>query len=202
MTRNICGWSTLCALLLVILSSCSGGSKSEKEMTIGDGPLASLAEKYVQMAVNDDEYDIASQKLNKESDRPALEKLMAEKNERQAQLEASAKTIAASLENFRMNCAVSPATGLENVECHISSVSAGYHSAAITFVFTAKQPITESYGCLFENAKGETVRQQKTIINSEGESSIIYRFSTKDNAETALITSEIASVRLVTDAEY
>lgn len=192
---------SLSAILLVFLGSCSGGSDTGKEMIIGDGPLARLAENYVQMAVNDEAFDTAAEKLNKESDKPEIEKLVAEKNEKQAKLEDSAKSIAASLENLQMKCEASEATGLENVECHISSVKVGYHSATVTFVFSAKEPITESYICLLENSKGEVVRKLRTIVSSAGESTLIYQFSTKDNAETALITSEIASLRLVTDRD-
>lgn len=192
--------TVLMVVMAVLLSGC-GGIKSGESVKPGNGPLAPLAEKYIRMAANDDQLSEKIAEM-KNADITELDKLSKEKYVRNAKLETEAKGIAETMVGKSLNCKASEATGLRDVNCSIDNVKAGIHDAVITFVFTAGEEITESYGCIFEDADGNVVRKLKTFINGDGVSVLTYKLSVMNGGESAYITSEIASVRLVTSDEY
>jgi len=81
-------------------------------------------------------------------------------------------------------------------------VKASSKSANVVLAFTSTSPMDKNYGCLFLDEAGQTVDKMKTFINGDGTSGVIYMITSKDDAERARVASRIASISLVTEAEY
>lgn len=189
----------VCAMAL--LTGCgNAGESSGSNVKTGDGPLALLAEKYVQIGINSDEL---SKKIDEnKDDREKIKEIAEKMNQKNEALEEEAKEIAESLKGQAIDCAASEATGLTGAECHISSVKPLPKKASVILEFKAEQPITQNFGCLFKNNKGEILNKLRLYMGGDGLPSIIYMFSSNKGGESAITASEITKVEIVSDEEY
>lgn len=189
----------VCAMAL--LTGCgNAGESSGSSVKTGDGPLALLAEKYVQIGINSDEL---SKKIEDNKDNGDKINEIAEKmNQKNEVLEEEAKEIAESLKGQAIDCVASEATGLTGAECHIGSVKLLPRKATVILEFKAEQPITQNFGCLFKNNKGDVLNKLRLYIGGDEVPSIIYMFSSNKGGESAITASEISKIEIVSDEEY
>lgn len=193
-------------VLAASLCGCNGRGEGGQHCGAGSGVLAPLAEKYIDIAGNRQESDKALKELEAsgfdESAQKKADKIINELNQKNDALEAEAKSVAEGLKDKEIACSASAATGLTDVTCTVYGVKASSKSANVVLAFTSTSPMDKNYGCLFLDEAGQTVDKMKTFINGDGTSGVIYMITSKDDAERARVASRIASISLVTEAEY
>ena len=195
---------TIVAIIAVAMTSCSDGSNVKQDM--GNGPLAPLAEKYLEMAANQQESEEALADLKDTADKEdalkTAEKAGNELSAKNAALLEEAKAIAEQLKGKAIPCSATEATGLTQVSCTVDAAKAVTSSATVTLVFKVEPATDQTIGCLFQDASGQTLAKLTALNNGDGTMGVIYMFGTKNNGENALIASEIEKIELVSAQEY
>lgn len=188
------------------LCGCGGSGEAGRSQDAGSGVLAPLSGKYIEIAGNRLESEKALKELEAsgfdEAAQKKADKIINELNQKNDALEAEAKSVAEGLKGKNIACTTSDATGLTDVECTVYGVKASSKSANVVLAFTSTAPMDKDLGCLFLDESGQTLNKMKAFANGDGTIGVIYMITTKDDAESARIASRVASISLVTGAEY
>lgn len=195
--KKLSSFLTICALTL--LCSC-GGKDGNNAPGAGSGPLAPLAEKYLQMGINDEE--IRKAEMADKTDKTKLNEMADEVREKNEALEAEAVAAAETLNGKTIPCEASEGTGLSSVDCVISKVNASSTQAVVVLDFMSQQPFTQAYGCLFENSKGEVYDKLQLYTNGVGTPQVAYMFSARHGGKTSLKATDLTKLKIVTKDEY
>lgn len=190
--------SIIAVCMTALLCGCGGGAGTGNSVKTGDGPLSPLAEKYVQIGLNNQELS----EMRDQAEDPGSEKISKfaiEVRQKNDALEEEAKAAAEELKGKTIPCEASEGTGLTNPVCTISAVRASSSNAAVVLVFKAEQEITNNFGCLFENSKGEIIEKLRLYVSGDGTPQVIYMFSPKRGA---LQATDLTKIRLVTVEEF